>query len=308
LAVSGAVTSSNIYPWTNSSFNLGAFDFAWNNVYASGTAYFDEISVTSTISNFGPKENDTYHLGAYDNAWSNIYTSGTLYGASAEFDWDLTVEHDFFSYGDTTIGSDISDAITVNGYIDSDVLSANIDLGGYVGFWKDIYASGTLQMGSNDNNTTSTFSQSVEISGNIGHIDGAGATTTIAGNLQVNEDLNVTGDIMMNGSDVWKHEYISSESDTTGDPNTFNFTAPAGAKYALMEHWYHISDAPTTYVKTSNMYIDSTTGGKWLSQEGYNDVRLTATWNTTSTPVNVVGTVPVGSTYKSTNVIIYWYK
>jgi len=308
--IAQSATTSHIYPWSNSLYDLGAFDFAWNNVYASGTTYLDELSVSSTASHILPNANGAFNLGSFGNAWGSAYVSSTLYVGNTDLTTALNVYGDMLTYGDVTLGNNSSDILNINGYMGTDILGGNTDLGSYAYHWDEIFASGTLKMGSNNVNTTSTFAQSLEIAGNIGNTAGAGATTTIANNLQINEDLNVTGDIMVGGADVWKHEYISSETDTGTDTNVINFTVPADTKYALIRYDTKYLQAGAFTV--SNIYIDGTTGGSYLSDEAGDaegGCGINLTWNTTSTPVNIFGNVTsCDSTYKDSRVIIYYYK
>src|SRR3989338_9210150 len=62
-------------PVTNNAVDIGLFGKAWNDVFASGTAYLG--SVTSTM--ISPWANNTSNLGAYGNAWKNLYASSTAF-------------------------------------------------------------------------------------------------------------------------------------------------------------------------------------------------------------------------------------
>jgi len=79
LQVAGSVTSTNLYPWGNNLYDLGAYDYAWNDIYASGTIY---------STNFGnpllPNADNTLSIGVYGTAFANVFASGTIYsGGSA---------------------------------------------------------------------------------------------------------------------------------------------------------------------------------------------------------------------------------
>jgi len=60
---------------TNNAYDLGFYDGAVRNIYASGTIYSTGISASGDLD---PALNDTYDIGEYDLAWQDIFASGTL--------------------------------------------------------------------------------------------------------------------------------------------------------------------------------------------------------------------------------------
>ena len=62
----------------NNTDDLGAYGYAWKNIYASSTAFL--ASATTTM--IEPWANNTYDLGSYGKAWKDIFVSGTVYTSS----------------------------------------------------------------------------------------------------------------------------------------------------------------------------------------------------------------------------------
>jgi len=49
LLLTGNATTSHLYPWANNTYDLGYYEYAWKNIYASGTLYVGDTGATSTI-------------------------------------------------------------------------------------------------------------------------------------------------------------------------------------------------------------------------------------------------------------------
>lgn len=72
------INASSTY-WENSARNILAFMDTSGNLSASGTVSLFIGSTTSTVNNLRPNNNALANLGTYDNAWRDIYASGTVF-------------------------------------------------------------------------------------------------------------------------------------------------------------------------------------------------------------------------------------
>lgn len=123
------ISSGNLLPSTNNTYNLGSAAKSWKDIYASGTLmvgagavgapsmsfggdtdtgiYNNADGQLSMVSNGGvslrttattnttyrdlkPSANNSYSLGAFGSAFSNIYSSSTIYGNAAQFSDNVT--------------------------------------------------------------------------------------------------------------------------------------------------------------------------------------------------------------------------
>jgi len=347
LAISGAVTSSNIYPWTNNTYDLGSAITSWADIYASGTVYGATIGATGLTTFYGDAAGLTnVPTTGITGATTDFFvideltigdgdSTSTLQGTAAGLTLDRvlfpnggisTSTWDSITVGAITPGTGAfttlssSGLFTPTGGISTstwDSIDIGLSTAGEAIFTDTTSTiitvtgagtstfTGTLQA---DNATATSSIRNLAVD-QIGSLD-ASASTTLLGNVVIAGDINVVGDIMKGGTDVWKHEYISSETDTGTDTNVINFTVPADTKYALIRYDTKYLQAGAFTV--SNIYIDGTTGGSYLSDEAGDaegGCGINLTWNTTSTPVNIFGNVTsCDSTYKDSRVIIYYYK
>ena len=125
--------AADLDPNANNTIDLGAFDLAYNDIFASGTTYVatltidgnapvgnatsDTITVTARLAaDLDPNANNTIDLGSFDLAYNNIFVSSTSY-----------------------LGSVTSTMI--NPWANN-----TSDLGAYGNAWKNFYASSTVYL------------------------------------------------------------------------------------------------------------------------------------------------------------------
>src|SRR3989338_1725009 len=161
--------AADLDPNANNTIDLGAFDLAYNDIFASGTTYVagltidgnttvgnatsDTITVTARLAaDLDPNANNTIDLGAFDLAYNNIFVSSTSYLGSVSSTmispWanntsDLGIFgnawNDIFASGTSYLGSVTSTMI--NPWANN-----TSDLGGYGNAWKNLYASSTAYL------------------------------------------------------------------------------------------------------------------------------------------------------------------
>jgi hypothetical protein len=174
--LSQAATTSHIYPWISNTYDLGASDAEWRNIYSSGTIYGDWLrvgkaditgavtftgggtlggnwSVGSSASNtliinslvgsdLTPSESETFDIGSEGYHWNDVYAQHLYSSSSSYLGGDVTLVGNSTTV--LTIGTElIKQQIIINGGIYSDVVpqvSATFDLGATGFSWNDIYA------------------------------------------------------------------------------------------------------------------------------------------------------------------------
>lgn len=148
-----------------------------NGNFTSLTAGVLKVS-GSAISDIIPVANNSYDLGSAAKSWRNVYASGTLYlNGSA-----------ITGAGANTALSNLA-SVAINTSLLSDANNTD-DLGSFGLAWKDIYASGTLQVGTAGGTTTSTFSNGAVFAVNGGNV-GVGTASPGVYKLNVNGSLNL---------------------------------------------------------------------------------------------------------------------
>jgi len=81
------VSSTMIEPLTNNVGKLGSFGKAWGSLYVSSSAYLSFVSTTM----IEPFTNNVSPLGSFGKAWSNLFASGTAYLANVTISDTLTL-------------------------------------------------------------------------------------------------------------------------------------------------------------------------------------------------------------------------
>lgn len=75
------INASSTY-WEDAARSVLAYVDTSGNMAASGTLTLFSTVNTSTVNNIRPNTNNQSNLGFYDNAWRNLYASGTLFADS----------------------------------------------------------------------------------------------------------------------------------------------------------------------------------------------------------------------------------
>jgi hypothetical protein len=115
--VTGVSTlSDDLDPDATDTINLGAYGYAWNDVFVSGTSYLGVVAVAGDLD---PTTDNSRDIGQFGSAWNELFVSGTSYLGTVTFNGDL----------------DPSANNTIN-------------LGAFGLAWNDIMASGTVSFGS----------------------------------------------------------------------------------------------------------------------------------------------------------------
>ena len=122
----GLTTGGTIAPTANNTVDIGAFGSAFKDLYASGTARINTISVITALA---PAANNSIDSGSFGSAWRDIYASGSVRVGSGA--------------ASTTISS--SGNITTTGSLLPASNNAS-DVGAFGTAWRDIYASGTTRL------------------------------------------------------------------------------------------------------------------------------------------------------------------
>src|SRR3989344_8996322 len=186
--------ASRIEPTVNNSEDIGAFDLAWNDIFASGTTYVaaltidgnttvgnatsDTLTVTARLAaDLNPNANNTIDLGTFGLAYNNIYVSSTAH----------------LNYVSST-------AMNVSGSLSS-LTNNGADLGEFGLAWNDIFASGT------------TYVAGLTIDGNTTVGNATSDTITINARLAADLDPNANNTIDLGQFDLaYNNIFVSSTS------------------------------------------------------------------------------------------------
>lgn len=158
---STAINTGNITAKNNNAFDVGSYGKAFKDVYSSGTVFLTVLQNAGTLTQIGastftgtltinnlttfngnatPGTNNSRDLGSVSSAWKDIYSSGTTRLGTLSND------------GNTTFGDSSADTVTFNGQVASTInpnANNTLDLGTFGNAWRNINASGTLQVGGN---------------------------------------------------------------------------------------------------------------------------------------------------------------
>lgn len=127
-----ARVASSIIPTTNNLLDIGEYERAWNNIYASGTLFASTTRVYD-----GTAQQPGY---AFVKDGDTGFFGGTGYGMSGYIGVALDGSLDFYfrDYGPTSVFAPSSSGVHhLGNYADSDG----------DGVWGNVYASGTVYMG-----------------------------------------------------------------------------------------------------------------------------------------------------------------
>jgi len=225
---------SDVIPKTGEQHDLGTTVNRWHNIYAN-TAFANTLSVDNNATIAG----DLTVQGATSLASGQTFTSPI--GRFA----NVTTTDTLSSEGDTDIGTDTSDTVTINALVDSSVLpsGATRDLGGTSNKWRNIYASGSLFIDTNadidgkiTNDGVTVISSNGKLHANNAVTSGTITTTMLANTMtsggnfgsatqvpvfQVNDKGQVTGITEVSVAGVSNIDYTQSN-------NTITVTTQAG--------------------------------------------------------------------------------
>jgi len=150
-------TSGTIYSGSNNDYDIGAFNNAWKDIYASGTIYADSLTISTglILPDSSIPKNYLEDSGTLSFTWADAEVADKLTISGGTIDDSIIggsipaagTFTDLISTGNTDIGNATSDTLTVTARIDSDFVpsSSNTnDLGISDYEWRNVYASGTI--------------------------------------------------------------------------------------------------------------------------------------------------------------------
>src|SRR3989344_855585 len=243
--------AADLDPNANNTIDLGAFDLAYNNIYASGTAHLNYVSSTAmnVSGSLSSRTNNGADLGAFDLAFNDIFASGTLYvGTVSQWDTSLSIGANFTA-GDATS----TDIVYLNARIASRLeptVNNSEDIGIFGRAWNDIFASGT------------TYVAALTIDGNTTVGNATSDTLTVTARLaaDLNPNANNTIDLGSYGL-AYNNLFVSSTSFLSSATTTMispwaNNTSDLGA---YGNAWKDIFASGTLYVAnvTTTGYINA---------------------------------------------------
>lgn len=179
--------ASSIIPTANNSIDLGEFSRAYNDIFASGTAYL----ANATTTHISPWANNASNLGNYDYAWKNVFVSGTTYLTIADLTGAATLGSTLAVTGVTTLTGNTfvtgtlqsTGAVTAYGNVTlGDTVSDSIVITGKLG---TIYIS--------NGSTTSTLTNNSLILGEITGYNLGKFSVDSSGNLTTSGTIVITG-------------------------------------------------------------------------------------------------------------------
>jgi len=191
--LSNTSINTNLLPDGNNTRDLGAFGFAWNDIFVSGTAFISTAIITISTADgpITPNLNNSYDLGAFGSAWKDFYVSGTLFigdptGAGTST-FSNSIQMAVFDVTSSTVTSTMANGliltggcIEINGACIPNTEGANTalsnlasvaintalisdtadtdDLGTEALFWRKLYLTSDISFeGSTDNTVQTTF-------------------------------------------------------------------------------------------------------------------------------------------------------
>ncbi|MEK7516857.1 MAG: hypothetical protein AAB562_04665, partial [Patescibacteria group bacterium] len=138
-------------------------------IAASGTLFLAGTGSSTFAGPIRPSSNNAIDLGGFGSAWRDIYASGTIRAGSFDLtstSATTTIAGHLAVQGNTRLGDATTDLIDVTGRFSTSLLpnqNNTLDFGAYGNAWRDIYASGTLRVGSSGSNATSTFADAIAV-------------------------------------------------------------------------------------------------------------------------------------------------
>lgn len=175
------IQTKNIYPISNTTYNLGTSSLRWANVFALngdfagnvtlGDAATDTVSFNSRVNtSINPSTNNTHSLGLSGLQWIGHFSTLNVYTA-------------LNSNGNTVLGDGAGDTVTFNGRVNSSVLpSADVsfDFGSAALRWSTVHSNNL------------TVYNALAVNGNTTLGDAVSDTLTV--NARVNSSFNPTVD------------------------------------------------------------------------------------------------------------------
>ena len=224
-----ADVASSLIPSNDGVYDLGATGSEWNNLYVTGVANVDSLLADSATISGGTI--DGVAIGATTRGVGNFTamdaTGNAAIDGNLEVGGTVDITSTLTANGNTVIGSDNADTVSVNAGVNTNVIPATTDiydLGSTTKEWNDLYIGGTANLatvsissGTIDNVTiggttpglisgstiTATTAFSGDLSGNADTATSA-TTATSAGVLSNARDIildgNVTGLASFDGS------------------------------------------------------------------------------------------------------------
>ncbi len=149
-----ADVASNILPEANNTRDLGAYDSAWSEIYASGTLYADAVTVGEGFGSTGITMSTAGVLQVDGSTW----VSSTFYVGSAAGGDDFTVSDDAVTVGTTSNSSTLAvygDTAITGHLVPQSGHNNNYSLGVFGRAWSNAMVSGTM------------FTTNLNVSGNV---------------------------------------------------------------------------------------------------------------------------------------------
>ena len=274
---SGVMTGGTIQPMANNTIDIGAFGSAFKDVYVSGTARVNTLSVVTALS---PAGNNTTDLGAFDTAWKDIYASGSIRVGSGA--------------ASTTISSS-GNILTTGSFLPATNNAS--DIGAFGTAIKNIYSSGTIRVGNGTSGASSTLAGgvlSLQTSANTFSIDAATRLIAANGDIRwnpgngnaVRPEVSLTNAVDLGLANAsWRNFYVS------GTINSNLISARTTASNTLATFFSQSSSTPNVQIITSGT----------ITATGLNGIlRLDAVTSTLATTFNFLtanwGSGPNGGT------------
>ena len=215
-----ADVASSLIPSNDGVYDLGATGSEWNNLYVTGVANVDSLLADSATISGGTI--DGVAIGATTRGVGNFTamdaTGNAAIDGNLEVGGTVDITSTLTANGNTVIGSDNADTVSVNAGVNTNVIPATTDiydLGSTTKEWNDLYIGGTANLatvsissGTIDNVTiggttpglisgstiTATTAFSGDLSGNADTATSA-TTATSAGVLSNARDIILDGDV-----------------------------------------------------------------------------------------------------------------
>ena len=219
---SETTTTAHIYPWISNTYDLGASDAEWRNLYSSGTAYLNQISVSGIATS-------TFSNGIQLDSGCFLMPDGTCAGAGT-------------SGADTSL-SNLS-SVAINTSLLPDTINS-YDLGSYNLSWKDIYASGTLY--------------STSVSSTIYDAIGGGATSTLTSDffrLNARDSEFASGTLYLdNNGSIYTSGTLYTSNGTAATPSITFINDSNSGLYLASDNNIGVSLNGTQYYQLSSGYL-----------------------------------------------------
>ena len=244
--VFGGDVNSNIIPNTDNAYDLGSSSQEWKDLYIDGTANIDSLVADTADINGGTVDGAT--VGA------NSASTGAFTTLSASGQTDLN--------GDINLGNAATDSITPTGRFDAHIIPLTdgaVDLGASGVEFKDLYIDGTAHIDTLDVDANAGIIGDLSVGGDAavtGTFDVDGATTldglTVAEGATFSTTLGVTGTTTLAGQ-------LDANGDVNlGNATTDSVTVTGRFDSDLLPIADGTSDLGSSTLEWQDLYIDGT--------------------------------------------------